>query len=64
MRKFTKRTPFFDWEKNVLNNSSIQTVNIIRMITISTQLDRKLLSEPIIIETEIVNGHGKYEFFT
>lgn len=34
------------------------------MITISTQLDGKLLSEPIIIETELVNGHGKYGFFT
>lgn len=51
-------------EKNLLNNSTIQTVNIIRIVTITTQLDRKLLSEPIIIETEIVNRHGKYEFFT
>lgn len=54
--------PFLIENEMVLNNSTIQAINIIRIVVITTQLGRKLLSEPIVIETEMVNGHGKYEF--
>lgn len=56
--------PFLIEKKIVFNNSTIQTVDIIRIDTIRTQLDCKLLAESIVIETEMVNGHGKYEFIT